>query len=74
MPLKIKFGEYKGGSKPETGNISDRALTRVFGIPSKTIADWKKRENENYRKKIYLFLKEYTEEEILEILEKINCT
>jgi hypothetical protein len=35
--------------RPQTGNISDRALTRIIGIPPKTISDWKKRDVDNYR-------------------------
>jgi len=72
MSEKIKFGEYRGGSNPETGNISDRALTRIIGIPPKTISDWKKRDVDNYRNKIYLLLKEYTESELLANIEKIS--
>lgn len=72
MAQKVNFGEYKGGSKPTTGNISDRALSRVLGIPPKTLSDWKKREDQDYRKKIYLFLKEHRESDFEETLESVG--
>ncbi len=57
------------GSKPRTGKISDRALSRVVGIPVQTLQDWKKKDD-NWRKVLYKLLKNMSEEEIRERLEK----
>lgn len=63
----MSFGAYKGGSKPQTGKISDRALSRALNIPLQTLNDWKKCENsENWRMQIYNLLKTMTEDEIKE--------
>jgi hypothetical protein len=63
----MSFGNYKGGSKPRTGKISDRALSRMLNIPLQTLNDWKKYENpENWRIQIYNLLKTMTEDEINE--------
>lgn len=32
-------------------------LTRLFGIPTSTLQDWKNRDDDNWRKKLYDFLK-----------------
>ncbi len=57
------------GSNPQIGKISDRALSRVVGIPVQTLQDWKKRDG-NWRKVIYKLLKNMSEDEIRERLEK----
>ena len=63
----MTFGKYKGGSKPQTGKISDRALSRVLNIPLQTLNDWKKCDNpNNWRVQIYNLLKTMTEDEIKE--------
>ncbi|WP_457748550.1 hypothetical protein [Sulfurimonas sp.] len=53
------------GSRPRTGKISDRALSNIIGIPVQTLQDWKKRDG-NWRKKLYLILKDFNKEELLE--------
>lgn len=63
----MSFENYKGGSKPQTGKISDRALSRTLNIPLQTLNDWKKCDNpENWRIQIYNLLKTMTEDEIIE--------
>jgi len=37
--------------------IKDTDIHKKFGIPISTLQDWKKRNNDNWRKKIYLYLK-----------------
>lgn len=36
--------------------LSDMDIMRVFGVPNTTTRDWKKKDDEDWRKKVYLFL------------------
>ena len=65
---KTKKSKYKG-SKPQTGKISDRELSRSVGIPVQTLQDWKKR-NGNWRKTLYDILKTMNKEEIKKLIEE----
>lgn len=66
---KKPFEGSKGkGSKPIRGNISDNKLSILLEIPKTTISDWKK--TDNYRNRLYWFLKSMTEDEIKEYKEK----
>ncbi len=38
--------------------IKDKDLSENLNIPSSTLQDWKKTEDDNWRKKIYNFLKD----------------
>lgn len=40
-----------------SGKTKDTDIHKKFGIPISTLQDWKKRENDNWRKKLYLYLK-----------------
>jgi len=63
----MSFGNYKGGSKPQKGKISDRALSRILKIPLQTLNDWKRCDNpDNWRIQVYKLLKTMTEDEIKE--------
>jgi len=62
---KIVPEGFAVGSRPRTGKISDRALSNIIGIPVQTLQDWKKRDG-NWRKKLYLILKNFSKEELLE--------
>jgi len=65
------FGGYRGGSKPQTGKISDRAISRILNIPLQTLNDWKKQNPENWRVQLYRILKSCTEQELIEKKEQI---
>ena len=41
--------------------IKDTDIHKKFGIPISTLQDWKNREKDNWRKKIYLYLKKEIE-------------
>jgi len=44
--------------------LSDTDITRLLGIPNTTLRDWKKLSSDNWRKKLYLFLKSHTYSEL----------
>lgn len=57
------------GSNKSCGKISDRGIERVVGVPKDTQSNWKKCEDDNYRNKIYWLLKNYTEDQLIKMIE-----
>jgi len=43
--------------------MKDTEIHEKFGIPISTLQDWKKRDDDNWRKKLYLHLKNDDEKE-----------
>ena len=44
--------------------VFDTDLTQLLGIPRSTLQDWKKYDSDNWRKRLYVFLKSHTKDEI----------
>ncbi len=60
--------DHKGkGSYKRKGNISDRQIHLIVGVPLSTLTDWKG--SDNYRKTLYWTLKSMTKVELLEFKE-----
>jgi hypothetical protein len=53
----------------KTSKMFDTDITKKIGIPVTTLQDWKKKSPDNWRYKLYTFLKSHTVEELEE---KIN--
>lgn len=51
--------------------MKDTQLLKIFGLPTTTSRDWKKKELSDYRKKIYLFLKTLKAEEAEKMMNEI---
>ena len=49
--------------------LKDMDIMREFGIPNTTTRDWKKRSDEDWRKKVYLFLQAQNKETIRNFFE-----
>ena len=49
----------------KNNKLDDSNITQLLGIPSATVRDWKKTSSDNWRKKLYLFLKSHTYNELL---------
>lgn len=58
------------GSKKRIGKVSDKGIERVIGIPIDTQSNWKKSNETDYRFKLYMLLKNYTEDELLHMVKK----
>jgi len=50
--------------------MKDVEINKVFGIPINTLQEWKKNPDDNYRKKLYLFLKSFEKNEAEKLLKK----
>ncbi len=50
--------------------MTDVELSMRFGVPTRTLSDWKKQKPSNWRKKMYLFLQETLIKEKQEAREK----
>jgi len=50
--------------------MKDIEINKVFGIPINTLQEWKKNPDDNYRKKLYLFLKSFEKNEAEKLLKK----
>ena len=44
--------------------LFDTDLTELLGIPNTTLRDWKKYDSDNWRKRLYDFLKSHSKEEL----------
>ena len=44
--------------------MKDTEISKRFGIPISTLSDWKKRDQSNWRFKLYWFMKEKLSKEI----------
>lgn len=64
------MGKFGQGSSKQIGNISDKRLSEILEIPTRTFNDWKKQDSNNWRYILYCFLKSLSEEEVLSYLEK----
>lgn len=38
--------------------MKDTELSKRFGVPTRTLSDWKKQKPDNWRYKLYLFMQE----------------
>ena len=47
-----------------------KEINEVFGIPTRTLTDWKNSKDDDWRKKIFSFLRNLTKEEILKLKSK----
>lgn len=52
--------------------MKDTELIKILNIPSSTISDWKKTDEDNWRKIIYELLKSYPKEELEKRVEAIK--
>jgi len=52
--------------------IKDTKINDLFGIPIRTIQDMKNADKDNWRLKVYTFLKNQDEEALKDFLSKIN--
>ena len=52
--------------------MKDTELIKILNIPSSTISDWKKTDEDNWRKIIYELLKSYPKEELEKRIEAIK--
>lgn len=52
--------------------MKDTELSKLINIPITTIRDWKKTDNDNYRKLIYELLKGYNKEELEKRIDAIK--
>jgi len=50
--------------------LYDTKITELLGVPNTTLRDWKKQSSDNWRYKLYNFLKSHT---LDELQEKINA-
>lgn len=55
----------------DTG-LSNAKLERITSVPAPTLRVWARREKENYKNKLYLFLKNSKEEELIKYFENIK--
>lgn len=53
-----------------TKNLKDIDISRLLNIPQSNLREWKKKENDNWRFKIYTILKNMSEEEIRLVLNR----
>lgn len=55
--------------------MKDTELRELLGVPTRTLQDWKNKEKENWRYKVYKLLKALSKEDIAKLLqEKENPT
>jgi len=48
----------------KNNKLSDTDITTFLGVPNTTLRDWKKNDPQNWRNKLYTFLKSHTYEEL----------
>ncbi len=70
--MQKKFKPLSKGSSPQRGNISDSGLSRITGIPKRTLVSWFKTDKDNWRNKHYWLLKSFNKEELVSQIEKIE--
>ncbi len=52
--------------------IKDTKITELFGVPRSTIQDMKKSDVDNWRRKVYTFLKNQNEEDVISFFNSLD--
>lgn len=52
--------------------MKDKEIFEVLGIPARTLAGWKKADQANWRKKLYLYISLKTKEELQQELKRVE--
>ena len=50
-----------------------KEINELFGIPQRTLTDWKNSKETDWRKKVFEFLKNSTKKDIEKLLKKLNA-